>query len=331
MYIVYVLLNPLKPGNYQYGRLKFGYEPFYVGMSSKGERRINKHLQEAEIFLETKECFSKNLHKVRTIVNIWRAKQQVLFRTFKKQCLDSCFEYEQHVISLIGRRATKTGPLTNLTDGGEGTCGQVRSKEYKQRMSQRIKQLYVDRPELKEEIGFRNSLEGMSEEHYKKMLEGHARRRTKHSAETKRKISQAGIGRKHSEETRAKIALANSLRVITDETKQKISKARTGKKAPEWFGKYISECNSGSKRSDETKQKMREAWAIRRAKGPSEKEQQAIERNRTRYWVIPPKGKKILVRDLASFCDKHGLSIHCMRKIACGNQIQHKGWVCKNA
>jgi hypothetical protein len=39
-YYVYIILNPLKSGDFNYEEYHFDYEPFYVG-NGKGKRKIN--------------------------------------------------------------------------------------------------------------------------------------------------------------------------------------------------------------------------------------------------------------------------------------------------
>lgn len=49
------------------------------------------------------------------------------------------FYEEMHLIALFGRRDLGTGTLFNLTDGGEGFSGAVRTEEWKQNISEALK------------------------------------------------------------------------------------------------------------------------------------------------------------------------------------------------
>ncbi len=50
------------------------------------------------------------------------------------------------------------------------------------------------------------------------------------SEETRRKLSEAGKGRKHSEETKRRIGISNTGKIISEETRKKISEANKGEK-----------------------------------------------------------------------------------------------------
>lgn len=45
------------------------------------------------------------------------------------------FELEKKLIHVIGRRDLKKGPLTNLTDGGEGIVGLIKTEEHRKKLS----------------------------------------------------------------------------------------------------------------------------------------------------------------------------------------------------
>lgn len=114
IYYVYVFLDSRKPGEYKYGKYKFEYEPFYVGKGSG--KRIFKHLQDKA---------KSNLHKYRKIKKIIKetGKEPIYLKIKENLAEKNAFELEARIIKKIGRFDLKTGPLTNLIDGGCGGSG----------------------------------------------------------------------------------------------------------------------------------------------------------------------------------------------------------------
>jgi uncharacterized protein len=97
--------------------------PFYVG---KGVRdRILNHEAEAR---NTK----KLTHKLNVIRSLHRKSERIFYQldSFFYQETEACAR-ERDLISSIGRHDLKKGPLTNQTDGGEGTSNP--SEESRQR------------------------------------------------------------------------------------------------------------------------------------------------------------------------------------------------------
>lgn len=105
-YYVYALLDPRKKGDYNYGNLNFEYEPFYVGKGCG--KRMSKHS-----FEDKSNPFRSN--KIKKILK--EGKKYLSIQIFKNLTEKNAFKKEKEIIKLIGR---KNGPLTNLTDGGEG-------------------------------------------------------------------------------------------------------------------------------------------------------------------------------------------------------------------
>lgn len=97
----------------------------------------------------------------------------------------------------------------NLTDGGEGTVGRIFTYDQRAAASKRMKGKRI----VKNVFGVGS----------------------RHSAESRKKISQAGKGRVFSEETKQKISktkIGNKYclgRIVGDETRKKISEAQSGK------------------------------------------------------------------------------------------------------
>ena len=132
MYYCYILLDPTRPGDYQFENLYFEYEPFYVG---KGiGNRINAHD-------EPKDTKTKKRAKIRKIKKL--GLEVIKIKLFEDLSESSAFELEKSTISLIGRKDKKVGPLLNLTDGGEGSSGVIQSKETKDKRSNTLKEWWI--------------------------------------------------------------------------------------------------------------------------------------------------------------------------------------------
>lgn len=118
-YYVYVLLNPLKSGNFIYGEYIFKYEPFYVGKGN-GKRkyetiRDKRNPIKGAILNKIK---NEGLKPIRVIIKTEMPEQE-------------SFDLEIKLIDLIGRKDLKKGVLSNLTNGGEGHSGNKQSNETK--------------------------------------------------------------------------------------------------------------------------------------------------------------------------------------------------------
>lgn len=112
-FYTYVYLDPRKIGNFIYNDLKFGYEPFYVG-KGKGNR-----------------CFSgindkhKGLKKAKIASIINEGLYPIVIKLYNNITEEESFVREIELIKLIGRLDQNNGPLTNMTDGGDGTSGRI--------------------------------------------------------------------------------------------------------------------------------------------------------------------------------------------------------------
>jgi len=122
-YYVYALLDTSKPGIYVYGDLVFYYEPFYIG---KGTDNRDYHSA-----FDRHNSFKKNKIKSLNKKNI----KVLSIKVFEDLNEQDSFNIETSIIKKIGRRDLKLGPLTNLTDGGEGRTNIIVSDETKNKIS----------------------------------------------------------------------------------------------------------------------------------------------------------------------------------------------------
>lgn len=190
----YVYLNPEKPGSYEYlcpsGKVvKFKYEPFYVG---KGfGRRSKKHITDAK----NPSMKGHRLNVIRRLTK--KGLRPIIKQTSSLWSNTLACAFEIDLILGIGRRDLCTGPLANLTAGGEGSA--VMSQHTKDKISRAHAGKTLTAAHSKA-IG--DALRGrqMSKADIDKWVASRAG--YKHSAETRDKIRIAATGRKRSDESR---------------------------------------------------------------------------------------------------------------------------------
>jgi uncharacterized protein len=108
---------------YVYRLLRPNGTPFYVG---KGQnRRVFFHESESK-----GAGLSHKLNTIRHIISTGQALRYEIAEFYERE--EECHAREVAEILRIGRHDLKTGPLTNLTSGGEGTSGLA--EETKQRI-----------------------------------------------------------------------------------------------------------------------------------------------------------------------------------------------------
>jgi len=119
-YYVYIFLDPRKPGRFVYGNLSFNFEPFYIGKGR--DSRYRRHLNNSRLNERN------NTIKTGKLKNILAAGYNpldyvvILFNNLTNEIAQ---QEEMRLIKLIGRIDLKTGPLANLTEGGEGMHGNI--------------------------------------------------------------------------------------------------------------------------------------------------------------------------------------------------------------
>ena len=117
-FYVYAYLDPRKIGEYNFDEINSNFEPFYIGIG-QGDRK-DSHLR----FVKKRKY--KNCYKYDKINSILQDGFLPIIRVIKLFTKRSeANAYEIHLIDIIGRHDFGKGPLTNLTNGGDGTHGQI--------------------------------------------------------------------------------------------------------------------------------------------------------------------------------------------------------------
>lgn len=124
---VYALLDPRKPRQ-RYSKWIFDGEPFYVGRTSNLSNRLYQHFCKHA---------SKNSFKQAVLSRIHLSGLKPRLRVLRKGLtLIQANRYEAEVIRLVGRRCSNEGPLTNLTDGGDGATGHRHTRRTKKHLKE---------------------------------------------------------------------------------------------------------------------------------------------------------------------------------------------------
>jgi len=116
---IYVYLDPRKPGEYIYGEYHFDYEPFYVGVSSGKtiHDRKTRHLYYAKLDKD----ITNNNYKKNIIMSILSDNTEpIILKYIDGVSLSDAFLKEKDMIKTIGNRYDKSGPLVNISKGGDG-------------------------------------------------------------------------------------------------------------------------------------------------------------------------------------------------------------------
>lgn len=266
-FYVYVYLDPRKTGKYKYGIYMFEFEPFYVG-KGHGYRKYD-HIYDAK----SSSRNNPKLNKIRKIKKLGLFPYIIEISSLNTE--KEANDIECVLISSIGRKDLKKGPLLNLTDGGEGNSGIIRSIEYRKKFSKIHKNKIISEGTRKKLSALKKGKK-LSEATRDKIKKSHLGK--KFSLERRGNISKArkrffkenpevleSIGAFHrgkvlSTETKQKIREKRKLQImkpISEETRRKLSeKAKSRKQISEETRRKMSKSRKGKKHSEETKIKM---------------------------------------------------------------------------
>jgi hypothetical protein len=125
IFYVYAYLDPRKPGDFNFKieekDIHFDYEPFYIGKGH--DDRMYNHLAEAKRSNKN----NLKLNKIRKILNTNLS--PIIIPIYENLIDSEALRFENLTIKSIGRLELDSGPLTNLTDGGDGISGRIFPKE----------------------------------------------------------------------------------------------------------------------------------------------------------------------------------------------------------
>jgi len=264
LFFIYCMLDSRKPGKFIYGSFEFEYEPFYIG-KGKGDR-IKAHFRPSSLNLPCRK--NSKIKKINAC-----GLSPVVGKIREGLTETEAMLTEREAIITIGRIDTNSGPLTNMTDGGDGASGCIPGIETREKRSASLKgkipwNVGVSYPE--------DIREKMRQAAFACGAGSHMRGRL-HTEEEKRNIAAGLKGREVSQSTRLKIAEANRFRTASFETRRKISAASRGRTMSEESRRKISEALKGRVNgplSDVRRQKLSEHFKAyyaahpRQADGP---------------------------------------------------------------
>lgn len=176
-------------------------EPFYVG---KGRgKRVRTHLQPCHV--------AKNLpmyNRLRRMLEVGQPPQIRLVATGLSE--SESLTWETFFILALGRLCDRSGPLMNLTIGGEGLSGRKHSPETKVKMSLAAKGRVISK---EARVKMSEAAKNRTEETKKRIAV--SRRGIKRTEETKRKMSASRKGHIVSAETGRRISVSKSMKNLT--------------------------------------------------------------------------------------------------------------------
>jgi len=116
---IYVYLDPRDIGLHKYGDYVFDYLPFYVGVSKNNaiHDRKNRHIH----YVKMDKDVTNNSYKKNIIKSILSDNMEPIVIIYKEGLSrKEAFDMEIDMIKTIGNRYDKSGPLINISTGGDG-------------------------------------------------------------------------------------------------------------------------------------------------------------------------------------------------------------------
>ena len=177
--------------------LKDDNNPFYVGKGTKDRMYHHKRKAKAtKIKLPVLDKIRKMVKNNKEIIY-----EKVLISENEQEIIDK----EVELIKKIGRRDLGTGPLLNLTDGGEGVIGYVWTESHKKNLSKAVKKA------IKEGRFKPNGAKFERDSNYKEKMSKAIKDYYKNNPQAKKRVSK-----------QRKALLVNGKRVLSDEARKKM-------------------------------------------------------------------------------------------------------------
>lgn len=175
-FYVYIYLDPLIKGKFEYSSFSFLYRPLYVG---KGHGKRDKYHLRCLTSIDKKRFLGKFYNRIKEIYK--EGEYPFIIKLREGLFEEEAFSLEKFLILDIGRKDLGKGFLLNRSDGGEGDSGKVFTKEWRESLSLSAKNKVVT-----EETRKRMSLAWKGEKNHRFGLSIKGRL---HSQETKNKLS----------------------------------------------------------------------------------------------------------------------------------------------
>jgi hypothetical protein len=136
------MLDQRKPGLWEFNKVKFNYQPFYVGIGV--DYRMTAHFTPFNL---TKKSIKNNI--IKSICSSTN-ELPIYYKVYENILIEEANSIETEIIKHFGKIKDKSGILSNLTNGGDGTSGYNHSEEYKEKLRKKLYQYDIDGNFLKE-------------------------------------------------------------------------------------------------------------------------------------------------------------------------------------
>jgi hypothetical protein len=206
----------------------------------------------------------KNKLKVNTIRKIRNAEIEPIIKILAEFLTEQeAFDFEIKLINQWGRRDLNSGPLSNMTDGGEGTTNKIFTVEYRKKLSEATKKAIADGKLNSNISAFSKSRLGVKESPEATAKRVASRKGYIHSDETKAKLSEAQRAIRLTPEWKEKASLAQKSKKHSPEHIAKMSANNPRSTPIEVFGASYPSMNSAAKKLKMTPRKIQREMSFK--------------------------------------------------------------------